>query len=79
MVAIAKERDIKTVIDSTFATPINQRPLEFGVDFVIHSATKYLGGHNDILAGVVIGSYYMIGAIKDTQGMFGDICDPNSA
>ena len=79
LVAIAKERDIKTVIDSTFATPINQRPLEFGVDFVIHSATKYLGGHNDILAGVVIGSDYMIGAIKDTQGMFGDICDPNTA
>ena len=79
LVAIAKERDIKTVIDSTFATPINQRPLEFGVDFVIHSATKYLGGHNDILAGVVIGSDYMIGAIKDTQGMFGDVCDAHTA
>jgi cystathionine gamma-synthase len=79
LVAIAKERDIKTVIDSTFATPINQRPLEFGVDFVIHSATKYLGGHNDILAGVVVGSDYMIGAIKDTQGMFGDICDAHTA
>jgi len=79
LVAIAKERDIKTIIDSTFATPINQRPLEFGVDFVIHSATKYLGGHNDILAGVVIGSDYMIGAIKDTQGMFGDVCDAHTA
>jgi cystathionine gamma-synthase len=79
LVAIAKEHDIKTIIDSTFATPINQRPLEFGVDFVVHSATKYLGGHNDILAGVVIGSDYMIGAIKDTQGMFGDVCDAHTA
>jgi len=79
LVAIAEKRDIKTIVDSTFATPINQRPLEFGVDFVIHSATKYLGGHNDILAGVVIGSNYMIGAIKDTQGMFGDVCDAHTA
>lgn len=79
LVAIAKEHNLKTVIDSTFATPINQRPLEFGVDFVIHSATKYLGGHNDILAGVVIGSDYMIGAIKETQAMFGDVCDPHTA
>ncbi len=79
LVAVAQEHNLKTVIDSTFATPINQRPLEFGVDFVIHSATKYLGGHNDILAGVVIGSDYMIGAIKETQAMFGDVCDPHTA
>ncbi len=79
LVAIAKQHNIKTIVDSTFATPINQRPLEFGVDFVIHSATKYLGGHNDLLAGVVVGSDYMIGAIKETQGIFGDISDPNTA
>lgn len=79
LVAIAKKHDLKTIIDSTFATPINQRPLEFGVDFVIHSATKYLGGHNDLLAGVVIGSEYMIGAIKETQGILGDVSDPNTA
>ena len=47
---------MKTVIDATFATPINQRPLDFGVDLVIHSATKYLGGHNDLMAGVVLGA-----------------------
>jgi cystathionine gamma-synthase len=63
LVAIAQAQNIKTIIDSTFATPINQRPLEFGVVFVIHSATKYLGGHNDLLAGVVFGSDYMVGAI----------------
>ncbi|NLA40364.1 MAG: cystathionine gamma-synthase, partial [Smithella sp.] len=42
-----------TIIDSTFATPFNQRPLDYGIDLVIHSATKYLAGHNDILAGVL--------------------------
>jgi cystathionine gamma-synthase len=79
LVALARQHDIKTVVDSTFATPINQRPLEYDVDFVIHSATKYLGGHNDLLAGVVIGSAYMIGAIKDMQGMLGDVSDPHTA
>ena len=56
VVAIAKEHRVKVLIDSTFATPVNQRPLEFGVDLVMHSATKYLGGHNDLLAGVICGS-----------------------
>jgi cystathionine gamma-synthase len=79
LVAIAHRHNLKTVVDSTFATPINQRPLEFGVDYVIHSATKYLGGHNDLLAGVVISSDYMIGAIKETQAMLGDVSDPNTA
>jgi cystathionine gamma-synthase len=79
LVAIAKKHKLKTVVDSTFATPINQRPLEFGVDFVIHSATKYLGGHNDLLAGVVVGSDYLIGAVKETQGMLGDVSDPHTA
>ena len=79
LVAIARKHNLKTIIDSTFATPINQRPLDFGVDFVIHSATKYLGGHNDILAGVVVGSNYMVGAIKEAQGILGDISNPQTA
>jgi len=79
LVEIARRHRVKTVIDSTFATPINQRPLEFGVDFVIHSATKYLGGHNDLLAGVVIGSDYMITGLRETQGMVGAVCDPHTA
>jgi cystathionine gamma-synthase len=79
LVEIARRYKLKTVIDSTFATPINQRPLEFGVDFVIHSATKYLGGHNDLLAGVVIGSEYLITGVRETQGMIGAVCDPNAA
>ena len=79
LVAIARRHGLQTVIDSTFATPVNQRPLEFGVDLVIHSATKYLGGHNDLLAGVAIGSEPMIAGLRETQGMVGAICDPNTA
>src|SRR5215472_8682925 len=58
---LGRRHRVKTVIDSTFATPINQRPLGFGVDLVIHSATKYLGGHNDLMAGVVLGSRSLVG------------------
>jgi cystathionine gamma-synthase len=79
IVDIARRHKLKTVIDSTFATPVNQRPIEMGADFVVHSATKYLGGHNDLLAGVVTGSAYMIAAIKETQAMLGDVSDPHSA
>ena len=79
LVAIAKKHNLKTIVDSTFATPINQRPLEFGVDFVVHSATKYLGGHNDLLAGGVIGSNYMISAIREMRGVLGDVSDPQTA
>lgn len=53
--AIGKRAGIATVVDNTFATPYNQRPLELGADLVIHSATKYLGGHSDLSAGVIVG------------------------
>ena len=53
---MAKKNDIISMIDNTFASPINQNPISFGIDVVIHSATKYLGGHSDILAGAVVGS-----------------------
>jgi len=56
VVALAKKAGILTIADNTFATPFNQRPLELGVDAVIHSATKYLGGHSDLTAGALIGS-----------------------
>ena len=54
--ALGKTRGVTTMVDNTFATPINQRPLEYGIDIVVHSATKYLGGHSDVTAGVIIGS-----------------------
>ena len=79
LVPLARENQIKTNIDSTFATPYNQRPLEFGVDLVIHSATKYLGGHNDLLAGCVIGRHGLVSVIKDVQGMLGPVVDPMSS
>ncbi|HEV2800747.1 MAG TPA: aminotransferase class I/II-fold pyridoxal phosphate-dependent enzyme [Pyrinomonadaceae bacterium] len=53
--ALGRERRITTMVDNTFATPVNQRPLELGIDVCVHSATKYLGGHSDITAGVVVG------------------------
>ena len=53
---LAKSKGLISMIDNTFASPINQNPIAFGIDIVIHSATKYLGGHSDILAGAVVGS-----------------------
>jgi cystathionine beta-lyase/cystathionine gamma-synthase len=53
--AIARARGIVTLADNTFATPVNQRPLDLGIDLVVHSATKFLGGHHDLLAGAVAG------------------------
>lgn len=79
VVAIAKSNRAKVVIDSTFATPFNQRPLEFGVDLVIHSATKYLGGHNDLIAGAVAGPEPLVSAIKDYRGILGGVIDPHCA
>jgi cystathionine gamma-synthase len=76
---IGRRHRVKTVIDATFATPYNQRPLEWGVDVVMHSATKYLGGHNDLLAGAVLGSRSLIGGIRGLQGVTGGVVDPFAA
>lgn len=70
---------VKVLIDSTFATPINQRPLEWGVDLVLHSGTKYLGGHNDLLAGSLTGNATLISGLRDFRGVMGTILDPHSA
>lgn len=77
--ALGKQYKVLTMIDSTFATPINQRPLEWGIDLVIHSATKYLSGHNDLLAGVVIGRGDRIRALRDARGVLGGVVDPHAA
>jgi cystathionine gamma-synthase len=69
----------KLIIDSTFGTPVNQRPLELGADLVIHSCTKYLGGHNDLLAGVVCGNAGLVSAIRDLRSVLGGVLDPHSA
>jgi cystathionine gamma-synthase len=79
VVALAMARRIKTIVDATFATPVNMRPLELGVDLVIHSTTKYLGGHNDLLGGVVIGKRGIVSAIREQVGTLGAVCDPHNA
>ncbi len=76
---IGRRHRVKTVIDATFATPFNQRPLEFGIDLVLHSATKYLGGHNDLLAGAVLGPAAMIDGIRALQAVTGAVVDPFAA
>jgi len=79
VVEIARRHKLLTVVDATFATPINCRPLAFGVDLVIHSLTKYLGGHNDLMAGAVVGSTRLTTRLRQAQGMFGSIADPHGA
>ncbi len=76
---IARSRGILTLIDSTFATPLNQQPLQHGIDLVAHSVTKYLAGHNDLLAGVVVGRGDLIETVRDSQGLFGAVVDPSAA
>jgi cystathionine gamma-synthase len=77
IVAIARKHKILTLIDSTFSTPFNQRPLEFGIDLVIHSCTKYLAGHNDILAGAVLGSSKLVEEIRSLHKATGGVIDPH--
>ena len=79
LAALGRRYRAMTLIDATFATPVNLHPLEYGIDFVMHSATKYLGGHNDILAGAIAGSQARIKALKDARGMFGNVIDPHQA
>ncbi len=71
VVALARERKIMSVIDNTFASPINQNPLKFGLDVVIHSGTKYLGGHSDICCGAVLASTKTIVQITKSALSFG--------
>ncbi|WP_101451000.1 PLP-dependent aspartate aminotransferase family protein [Aquimarina sp. MAR_2010_214] len=69
--ALAKENNIVTIIDNTFASPVNQNPILLGIDIVIHSATKYLGGHSDILAGAVISTEKNIDQVFQVAKNFG--------
>ncbi|MFO7894736.1 MAG: PLP-dependent aspartate aminotransferase family protein [Longimicrobiales bacterium] len=76
--AVARERGIPLLMDATFATPINFRPVEHGVDVVIHSATKYLGGHSDLVAGVLVGSRPHMEATRERLKSFGPNLDPHA-
>lgn len=70
---------LKSLVDSTFATPFNLRPLEYGVDLVVHSGTKYLGGHHDLLSGVVVGARSDLEQIREVVSTLGPLADPFSA
>jgi cystathionine gamma-synthase len=79
MAELCRERRVKTLIDSTFATPVNLTPAALGIDLIVHSATKYLSGHNDVMAGVVAGKAGLISLVRDVRDMMGAVCDPHAA
>jgi methionine-gamma-lyase len=77
--AACTARGVDLVVDNTFATPILQRPLELGAAFVVHSATKYLGGHGDVTAGLVAGSARKLEGLRRTLRLGGGCLDPHAA
>jgi len=76
---IARRHQVLTAIDTTLATPLNTRPLDYGIDLVIHSVTKYLSGHNDLMAGALVGSYQLIDKLRQAQALLGCVADPHAA
>lgn len=76
---LGRKHHVETLIDATLATPFNLRPIEYGVDYVLHSATKYLGGHNDLLAGVIIAKDAdKMSDIRNLRGIMGPVNAPHS-
>jgi cystathionine beta-lyase/cystathionine gamma-synthase len=78
VVRLARERGVPVVVDATFATPVNFRPMEHGVGVVVHSGTKYLGGHSDLVAGVVAGSASLVATARERLKSFGPSLDPHA-
>ena len=77
-VALGESRKVETLIDATLATPYNIRPIDYGVDYVWHSATKYMGGHNDLLAGVICGAKEKLEEVRKLRGILGGINSPHN-
>jgi cystathionine gamma-synthase len=75
---LGRETGVETLIDATLATPYNIRPIDYGVNYVLHSATKYLGGHNDLIAGVISGSRESLESVRNLRGILGSINAPHS-
>ncbi len=75
---LGHRHEVETLIDATLGTPFNIRPLAAGIDYVMHSATKYLGGHNDLLAGVVVGTAEKLEPIRKLRGIMGTINSPQN-
>jgi cystathionine beta-lyase/cystathionine gamma-synthase len=78
VVRFARARGLTTIIDNTFATPVNLRPLELGFDLVVHSATKYLNGHSDLVAGCVIGRAELVERVRRALNHLGGSADPHA-
>ncbi|GAB4535000.1 MAG: PLP-dependent aspartate aminotransferase family protein [Anaerolineales bacterium] len=76
---IARRHHVKSLVDATFATPFNVQPLAYGVDLVVHSATKYLAGHNDLLSGVVAGEAGLLQGLRGALGVLGAVAAPQEA
>jgi cystathionine gamma-synthase/cystathionine gamma-lyase/cystathionine beta-lyase len=74
----ARREDLLSVIDNTFASPVNFRPLQAGFDLCVHSATKYLGGHSDLVAGAVMGRGDLVDRVRRTLNLYGGSLDPHS-
>ena len=79
LASLAEAEGIALLVDSTFATPINYRPLEHGADVVIHSATKYLNGHSDVIAGAVAGAAGLVDEVRERMKLWGQAIDPHAA
>ncbi|MFZ0817370.1 MAG: aminotransferase class I/II-fold pyridoxal phosphate-dependent enzyme [Candidatus Sulfotelmatobacter sp.] len=77
--ALAKQHELVSMIDATFGTPINQHPAEYGIDLVMHSGTKYLAGHTDLICGVVAGRNELIKRIWETRTILGNCMDPHAS
>ena len=77
--ALAKQHKLLSMIDATFGTPINQHPAEFGIDLVMHSGTKYLAGHSDLICGVVAGRHELMERIWETRTTLGNCMDPHAS
>jgi cystathionine beta-lyase/cystathionine gamma-synthase len=77
--ALAKQHKLLSMIDATFGTPINQQPAEFGIDLVMHSGTKYLGGHSDLICGAVAGRHELMERTWDTRTTLGNCMDPHAS
>jgi cystathionine beta-lyase/cystathionine gamma-synthase len=77
--AACRARGVLSVVDNTFASPVNQQPLAMGADLVMHSATKYLNGHSDVTAGALIGSTSVIERLQPARKLFGGVLEPASA
>ncbi len=76
--ALGAKHGVETLIDATLATPYNLRPIESGIDYVLHSATKYLGGHNDLLAGAIVATEEKLESVRKLRGIMGGVNSPHN-